>query len=213
MCPISEEKVRLPHGSCGSLGPSFVNNLPRNSGSSAYGTVSRKTNLKRMSSQEQVNQLTRFLLLNEDVELFKERSASLRRGSETSSRKLSMDFLKSSFGPDGAAGTLKKSMASLALHSSKPPVMQRKKERKKGIISEPVVTDAESMASTTSIASDATLKAEPILKTNKYIKNNQKQRPLANADVGKSDTITYRRQRRAGVYFSQNIHIRSSSDV
>ena len=51
-----------------------------------------------MSSQEKVNQLTRFLLLNEDVDLFKESPASTRRGSSaTSSRKLSIDYLLNNF--------------------------------------------------------------------------------------------------------------------
>ena len=64
----------------------------------SFGTIPRKNNLVRMSSQEKVNQLTRFLLLNEDVDLFKESPASTRRGSSaTSSRKLSIDYLLNNF--------------------------------------------------------------------------------------------------------------------
>lgn len=153
-----------------------------------------------MSSQEQVNQLTRFLLLNEDVDLFKESYHQNRRESSGSSRKLSVDYLMNNFWTEGT-GTLKKSMTNLTLHSPLPAVMQRKKDRKKSQVGDD--------DSTTSATSDATLKAEPILKsTPKYIKHAQK-RPV-NLDVGKNDTLTYRRQRRVGVHFSQTIRMKST---
>lgn len=223
---IQEEKEVLnhsnKHGSCGSLG---YNNIPnyfryhsaqRNSNSSigtygsinAYGTIPRKTNLRKMNSQEQVNQLTRFLFLNEDVELFKDNNpVSGRRGSCDplgSTRKLSMDYLTSNLIPEGY-GTLKKSMTSLARSPIIPAAIQRNKEKKKSLVgtgSQPLSPspykspDEESMSSQ---ASDVTLKAEPIIKIKvnppKYIKNQK----------NNYDTLTYRRQRRVGVHFSQSI--------
>lgn len=224
---IEEEKEVInhsnKHGSCGSLGYNIPNYFrhhsaqQRNSNSSigtygsisAYGTIPRKTNLKKMNSQEQVNQLTRFLFLNEDVELFKDNNpVSGRRGScdplSGSTRKLSMDYLTSNLIPEGY-GTLKKSMTNLARSPIIPAVIQRNKEKKKSVVGTGIQLpspspykspDEESMSSQ---ASDVTLKAEPIIKTKvnppKYIKNQK----------NNYDTLTYRRQRRVGVHFSQSI--------
>ena len=129
----------------------------------AYGTIPRKTNLKKMDSQEQVDQLTRFLFLNEDVELFKDNPV-LRRGSHdvTSTRKLSMDYLTSNLIPEGY-GTLKKSMTNLAHSPIIPAVIQRKnKEKKKSLvgIQPPSPYKSPDEESMTSQASEITLKVE-----------------------------------------------------
>ena len=202
--------------SCGSLGqiiPRYHNNQ-RNSNTSvgtygsigAYGTIPRKTVLRKMDSQEQVNQLTRFLFLNEDVELVKDNNLNTRRVSVDGSgtRKLSMDFLNNLM-PE--SGTLKKSMTNLAHSPIIPAVIQRKREKKKSVVQSPnspyKSPDLESMSS---IASDATLKAEPI-------KNKVPPKYIKNQRVNNYDTLTYRRQRRVGVHFSQSVQNQSDSEV
>ena len=201
----------------------MLNMQSRNSNTSigTYGTIPRKTNLKKMDSQEQVNQLTRFLFLNEDVELFKDSNPVSRRDSydpsSGSSRKLSMDYLMSNLMPEG--GTLKKSMTNLTHSPIIPAVIQRRKEKKKslqgaglgaGILLQPSLPKSdkspdEESISMSSVASEATLKAEPIPKVKvspKYIKNQK----------NNHDTLTYRRQRRVGVHFSPSI-MQPESDV
>ena len=223
-------------GSCSSLSPNYISIKPRNSNSSSYGTMPRKTKLKRMDSQEKVNQITRFLLLNEEGELFKDSPAASRRistsGGSPSPRKLSMDaFISGNWITDGK-GTLKKSLTSLSLQSPIPQVIKKRKDRKKSLgtpahspaspeaPSEISSADQESVtsyaSSVTSAASDVTLRAEPAQKVPKFVKNYQQQRRITpvNNELGKNDTVTYRRQRRVGVHFSQSIRInRSSSDV
>lgn len=208
-------------GSYSSLGPSFAAQLHsrQHSNSSTYGTLSRKTNLRRMSSQEKVNQITRFLLLNEDVELFRDNVAPSTQSNhartssdDSTNRKLSMDYLMN-FLPE-AGGTLKRSINSLSSPLAAPAAIQRKKEqnRKK---SQSIQDDESSISS---VMSDDTIKAEPIIKKpppnpvvatapiSKYIKNHQKK-----SDPGKNDTLTYRRQRRVGVHFHQSIRFKNTS--
>merc|ERR1712083_880314 len=133
-----------------------------------------------MDSQEQVNQLTRFLFLNEDVELVRDNNVNTRRVSMdvTGNRKLSMDFLNNLM-PE--SGTLKKSMTNLAHSPMISAAIQRKKKKSlTGIPQSPSSPckspDEESISS---VASEATLKAEPIKRVEpvknkvptKYVKN------------------------------------------
>ena len=161
----------------------------------SFGTIPRRNNLVRMSSQEKVNQLTRFLLLNEDVDLFKESPASTRRGSSaTSSRKLSIDYLlnnilsHNSKEQEGSHQTTDEETSMPSLVNS---TISKKKKLAKISNDEGSVASSEACQT---VKSNTTSLSSP---TTKYIKNPKK----TNMITLDTDTVTYRRQRRPGVHF------------
>ncbi len=136
-------------GSIGSLGFRHVKKVGRNSSAASaasnIGTMRKISSLKpqhchgtmrRMSSQERINQLSRFLLNNEDVDLFRSRSnSSVRRSSSGSSsrgRTKSIDYLLNNFIPTSSRISSggpnythdyqqQQSVEELAVHSDGPP--------------------------------------------------------------------------------------------
>ena len=137
----------------------------------------------RMSSQEKVNQITRFLLLNEDVDLFKESPASTRRGSSaTSSRKLSIDYLLNVV---SGHHTNKEQESTTDEQETTLPYNATLGKKKKVA----KMTNEEVDSKPNSAMSGPT--------TAKYIKNPKK----TNMITLDTDTVTYRRQRRPGVHF------------
>ena len=202
-----------PRCSLTSLSPNLYH---RNSSSANYGTLPRNMKVARMSSsEERINQLTRFIILNEDVDIFNPKSV---RSSSTSStkRKLSMDYIinilnspSTETAGDNKRTTFKKSTTSLSLGIPSPSSKLKKNMNSAFSIAKSdektddlfnYESNQSTVSSISTIASDVTLRAEPI--SHKYKKNNKKTNQYVNFDLGKNDTLTYRRQRRTGVHFS-----------
>ena len=166
----------------------------------SFGTIPRRNNLVRMSSQEKVNQLTRFLLLNEDVDLFKESPASTRRGSSaTSSRKLSIDYLlnnilsHTSKEQESSHQTTDEETVPKSSIPSVSSTISKKKKLAKMSNEEGQFASSEANQTVKSNTTSSSSSPPPA----KYIKNPKK----TNMITLDTDTVTYRRQRRPGVHF------------
>ena len=201
-----------PRCSLTSLSPNLYH---RNSSSANYGTLPRNMKVARMSSsEERINQLTRFIILNEDVDIFNSKTVRSSSTSSTKNRKLSMDYiiniLNSPSTEDNKKNTFKKSTTSLSLGIPSPSSKLKKNINSAFSIAKSdektddlfnYESNQSTVSSISTIASDVTLRAEPI--SHKYKKkNNKKANQYVNFDLGKNDTLTYRRQRRTGVHFS-----------